>query len=70
MLKNIFKSFLALLVASSAFLIGFYLGEEKIKSKIPDFQEDIEEKTWQLISVCNAVLIGLQLLFSFQKGKS
>lgn len=45
MLKNIFKSFLALLVASSAFLIGFYLGEEKIKSKIPDFQEDIEEKT-------------------------
>lgn len=39
-MKNIFRSLLAFLVASSAFLIGFYLGEEKIKSKIPNFQEE------------------------------
>lgn len=45
MMKNIFKSFLALLVASSAFLIGFYIGEEKTKSKIPNFQEDLEAKS-------------------------
>ncbi len=42
MMKNIFKSIFALFVASSAFLIGFYLGKEKIKSKIPDFQEEKE----------------------------
>ncbi|HZX10800.1 MAG TPA: hypothetical protein VFG01_07615 [Acidobacteriota bacterium] len=43
-MKNIFKSFFTLMLASSAFLIGFYLGKEKIISKIPDFQEDFEEK--------------------------
>jgi len=43
-MKNIFKSFFTLLLASSAFFIGFYLGKEKIISKIPDFQEEIEEK--------------------------
>ena len=43
-MKNILKSLLAILVASSAFLIGFYLGEEKIKSRISDFQEDSEDK--------------------------
>jgi len=43
-MKNIFKSLFAFLVASSAFLIGFYLGEEKIKSKIPNFQEELEDK--------------------------
>jgi hypothetical protein len=43
-MKNILKSLLAILVASSAFLIGFYLGEEKIKSRIPNFQEESEEK--------------------------
>ena len=43
-MKNILKSLLAIFVASSAFLIGFYLGGEKIKSKIPDFQEELEEK--------------------------
>lgn len=44
-MKNILKSFFALLVASSAFFIGFFLGKEKIKSKIPDFQEDKESQT-------------------------
>lgn len=44
MMKNIFKSFFALFLASSAFLIGFYLGKEKVKSKIPNFQEDLEAK--------------------------
>jgi len=43
-MKNIFKSFFTLMLASSAFLIGFYLGKEKIISKIPDFQEDFEDK--------------------------
>lgn len=44
-MKNILKSLITLFVASSAFLIGFYLGQEKIVSKIPDFQEDFEEKS-------------------------
>ena len=43
-MKNVFKSFFTLMLASSAFLIGFYLGKERIVSKIPDFQEDFEEK--------------------------
>ena len=43
-MRNIFKSFFTLLLASSAFFIGFYLGKEKIMSKIPDFQEDLEDK--------------------------
>lgn len=43
-MKDIIKTILTLFVASSAFLIGFYLGQEKIVSKIPDFQEDAEEK--------------------------
>jgi len=41
-MKDFFKSILILLAASSAFLIGFYLGEEKVKSKISDFQEGSE----------------------------
>lgn len=44
MIKNIFKSIFAIFLASSAFLIGFYLGQEKIKSKIPNFQEDTESQ--------------------------
>ncbi len=42
-MKNIFKSFVALLVTSSAFVIGFYMGKEKIIAKIPQFQPDPEE---------------------------
>jgi len=44
MMKNILKSFFALFVASSAFLIGFFLGKEKMRSKIPDFQKDIDSQ--------------------------
>jgi hypothetical protein len=44
-MKNLCKSLFTFLVASSAFLIGFYLGQEKIVSKIPNFQEETEEKT-------------------------
>lgn len=36
---------MTLVLASSAFVIGFYLGQEKVVSKIPDFQEEVEEKT-------------------------
>lgn len=43
-MKNIIKSFLAFVLASSSFLIGFYLGQETIKSKIPNFQEDTEDQ--------------------------
>jgi len=43
MMNNFFKSLLLLLAASSAFLIGFYLGGEKAKSVIPDFQDDSGE---------------------------
>jgi len=43
-MKDIFKTMLTFFIASSAFFIGFYLGQEKIVSKIPKFQEDSEEK--------------------------
>lgn len=42
-MNNFFKSLLIFLAASSAFLVGFYLGEEKVKAKIPDFQEELEK---------------------------
>lgn len=42
MFKNILKSLLTLVIASSAFYIGFYVGQEKVVSKIPDFQQDQE----------------------------
>jgi uncharacterized membrane protein len=44
-MKDIFKSLFVLILASSAFYLGFYLGKEKIASQIPDFQEDSEERT-------------------------
>ena len=44
-MKNLCKSLFTFIIASSAFLIGFYLGQEKIVSKIPDFQEEAEEKS-------------------------
>lgn len=37
------KSFFALVLASSSFLIGFYMGQEKVKSQYPEFQEESEE---------------------------
>jgi hypothetical protein len=42
-MKDIFKAFVALLIVASGFFIGFYFGEEKVKSKISDFQKDSEE---------------------------
>jgi len=41
---NLIKALVTMALASSAFFIGFYLGQEKIVSRIPDFQEDLEEK--------------------------
>lgn len=43
-MKNLFKSIFALALVSSAFFIGFYLGQEKIVSKIPKFQDEPEGK--------------------------
>lgn len=43
-MKDFLKTLLVILTTSSAFLIGFFLGEEKIKSKISNFQEDSDEK--------------------------
>ncbi len=43
-MKSLCKSLLTLALASTAFFIGFYLGQEKIVSKIPDFQDDQGEK--------------------------
>lgn len=43
-MKDFLKTLFILFAASSAFLIGFFLGEEKIKSKISNFQEDKEGK--------------------------
>ncbi len=43
-MKDFLKVLLFLIAASSAFLIGFYLGGEGIKRKIPNFQKDSEEE--------------------------
>jgi hypothetical protein len=42
-MKDLFKSLFVLILASSAFYIGFYLGKEKISSQISDFQGEPEE---------------------------
>jgi hypothetical protein len=42
-MRELFKSVFVILLASSAFYFGFMLGKEKVLSKIPDFQEDVEE---------------------------
>jgi len=39
-MKGFFKSILALLSLASAFFLGFYLGKEKEKAKIPKFQDE------------------------------
>jgi hypothetical protein len=39
-MKDLFKSFLAIMLISAAFVVGFQLGKEKEKQKIPKFQED------------------------------
>jgi hypothetical protein len=43
-MKDFIKSLFILFAASSVFLIGFYLGEEKVRSKISDFQNELEGK--------------------------
>jgi hypothetical protein len=42
-MKDFCKTMFTLFLVSSAFMIGFYLGQEKIVSKIPNFQEESEE---------------------------
>ncbi|MEW6455974.1 MAG: hypothetical protein AB1410_04575 [Acidobacteriota bacterium] len=41
-MKNIGKSLLLFLLVSSTFFLGFWMGREKEKKKIPNFQEDYE----------------------------
>ncbi|MFC2169358.1 hypothetical protein ACFLRM_02170 [Acidobacteriota bacterium] len=43
-MKNIIRALFTIITTSSAFLIGFYFGKETVMSKIPRFQEDLEEK--------------------------
>jgi len=43
-MRDIFKSMFVLILASSAFCLGYYMGKENIMSQIPDFQEEAEEK--------------------------
>ena len=43
-MRDIFKSLFVLILASSAFYLGFYMGKESVMSQIPDFQEESEEK--------------------------
>jgi len=42
-MSKVLKSIFTVLVASSAFMLGLYLGKERIRSKIPDFQEEPED---------------------------
>jgi hypothetical protein len=42
-MKDFFKTILTTMIIVSAFLVGFHLGKTREKSKIPNFQEDIEE---------------------------
>jgi len=42
-MKDIIKSMLTIAVFSSAFFLGFYLGQEKVISMIPKFQDEQEE---------------------------
>jgi len=43
-MKNVFKTLFTIMVTSSAFIIGYYLGQEKIMAMIPKFQEETEDK--------------------------
>ncbi len=43
-MRDIFKSLFVLILASSAFYLGFYMGKENVISQIPDFQEEAEKK--------------------------
>ncbi|MHB8093964.1 MAG: hypothetical protein ACYDH0_03390 [Candidatus Aminicenantales bacterium] len=39
-MKGFFKSLFALASLASAFFVGFYLGKEKERAKIPKFQDE------------------------------
>lgn len=41
-MKNVWKLLLASLGIFSFFLLGFHLGQEKEKARIPEFQDDSE----------------------------
>jgi hypothetical protein len=43
-MRYILKSIFTVIVTSSAFFLGFYLGKEKVMSMFPDFQEDTDKK--------------------------
>ena len=61
-MKDFFKSLFAILLTSSAFFVGLYIGQEKIKSKFPDFQEDqedVEEKDWKPLSLFGHLSLSL-----------
>jgi len=42
-MKDLFKTLLLILSASTAFFIGYYLGGERLKAKIPNFQDELED---------------------------
>jgi hypothetical protein len=43
-MKDFFKTLLTTIIIISAFVVGFQFGKTKEKQKIPNFQDDIEEK--------------------------
>jgi len=42
-MKDFFKVLFTIIIFSSAFFVGLYLGEEKVKAKVSDFQDDVGE---------------------------
>ena len=42
-MRDLLKTLLLILSASTAFFIGYYLGGERLKAKIPNFQDELEE---------------------------
>jgi len=43
-MKDFLKALLTTVIIISAFFVGFHFGKTKEKAKIPNFQEDTEEK--------------------------
>lgn len=43
-MKDFFKSLFTVFVVTSAFCVGYFLGEEKVRAEIPNFQEEKEKK--------------------------
>jgi len=39
-MKDFFRTLLTALVVTSAFVVGFQIGRDKERKKIPEFQED------------------------------